>query len=230
MKLLWQQIPSSEITTIYCNTNFDGIVLDDEHGCFNNETLFTLIQLINASGKLSYVRLTEVNKTKIRMLLDAGVYGLIFSTIDTEEQVNQIINNCYYPPKGKRGQGLVAENGWGKYPELLQRGTPNIIAQIENKQGIDLLPNIKDKFDYFMLGPYDLTADLGCIANWDNLEYQNLIHTFNSIIPETKRAVHIVSDIKNEFKVKFKNYGLVALGMDTTMLLTSLNDLKSLIK
>lgn len=44
MKALWQQIPSVEITRIYCNTNFDAVVLDLEHGVFNNETLFSLIQ------------------------------------------------------------------------------------------------------------------------------------------------------------------------------------------
>jgi len=228
MKLLWQQIPSSEITTIYCHTSFEGVVLDDEHGCFNNETLVSLIRLINANDRLSFVRLTEPSKSKVRMLLDAGVYGLIFSTVEDKEQVKDIIDNCFYPPKGKRGQGLVGENLWGQVPELLQKVNPVIIAQIENKQGIDLLPNIKDKFDYFMLGPYDITADLGCVADWDNLEYQNIVRIFNSIIPETKRAVHIVSNIENEFKNKFKNYGLVALGMDTTMLINSLNKLKKL--
>ena len=40
MKLLWQQISSSEITTIYCNSKFNGIVFDDEHGNFNTENLF----------------------------------------------------------------------------------------------------------------------------------------------------------------------------------------------
>jgi len=229
MKLLWQQIPSSEITTMYCSTDFDGIVLDDEHGCFNNETLFTLIQLINAWGKLSYVRLTEVNKSKIRMLLDAGVQGLIFSTIENESQVKEIINNCYYPPKGKRGQGLVSENGWGKYPELLQVGNPTLIAQIETQKGIKLLPKIKDDFDYFMLGPYDLTADLGCVAEWDNLEYQNIVSIFKETIPNHKKAVHIVSNIENEYK-KFKDCEIIAIGMDTTLILDSLNKLKKYVK
>jgi len=226
MKLLWQQIPSSEITTTYCNTNFDGVVLDDEHGCFNTETLATLIRLINGYNKRSFVRLTEPTKTKIRMLLDAGVSGLIFSTIETQDQVNIIIDNCFYPPRGKRGQGLVGENLWGQSPELLQNVSPMIIAQIETQKGIQFLSEINHLFDYYMLGPYDLTADLGCIAEWDNLEYQNSIHIFNSTIPESKRAVHIVSNIKNEFETKFKNYGLVALGMDTTMLINSLNNLK----
>jgi 2-keto-3-deoxy-L-rhamnonate aldolase RhmA len=226
MKLLWQQIPSSEITTIYCHTSFDGVVLDDEHGCFNNETLVSLIRLINANDRLSFVRLTEPSKSKIRMLLDAGVYGLIFSTVENQEQVKNIVNNCFYPPKGKRGQGLVGENLWGQAPELLQKVNPVIIAQIETQKGINYLPLINELFDYYMLGPYDLTADLGCIADWNNLEYQEAVHTFNSLIPKSKRAVHIVSDIENEFENKFKDYGLVALGMDTTMLINSLNTIK----
>lgn len=226
MKLLWQQIPSSEITTIYCHTSFDGVVLDDEHGCFNNETLVTLIRLINAHDKLSFVRLTQPSKSKIRMLLDAGVYGLIFSTVETQEQIKHIIDNCFYPSKGKRGQGLVGENLWGQAPELLQKVNPIIIAQIETQKGINYLPLIDQLFDYYMLGPYDLTADLGCIADWDNLEYQKSVRIFNSLIPESKRAVHIVSNIKNEFETKFKDYGLVALGMDTTLLINSLNNIK----
>lgn len=229
MKLLWQQIPSSEITLTYCNTDFDGIVLDDEHGCFNIETLATLIKLINAYNKYSFVRLTEPSKTKIRTLLDLGVSGLIFSTVE-EEKVNDIIDNCFYPPKGKRGQGLVAENLWGQKPHLLQNVSPIIIAQIETQKGITQLPKINTLFDYYMLGPYDLTADLGCIAEWDNLEYQKAISIFNSIIPESKRAVHIVSNIEDEFKNKFKNYGLIALGMDTTLLIDSLSGIKKLIK
>ena len=228
MKLLWQQIPSSEITTIYCNTNFDGIVLDDEHGCFNEETLFTLIQIINANNKQSFVRFAELDKSKVRKVLDAGASGLIFSTIDNISYSESILNWCLYPPKGKRGQGLVAENKWGDKPELLQTRNPILIAQIENKIGIEMLPLIKNQFDYFMLGPYDLTADLGCVANWENLEYQKLIHIFNNIIRNKKRAVHIVSNIKDEYENKFKDYGLIALGMDTTLINKTIKELEKL--
>ena len=112
MKALWQQIPSVEITRIYCNTNFDAVVLDLEHGVFNNETLFSLIQLINASNKLSFVRVTEPIKSQIRLLLDSNVSGIIFSTLEIE-QTSKIKEWCLYPPFGKRGQGLVSENNWG---------------------------------------------------------------------------------------------------------------------
>lgn len=227
MKLLWQQIPSSEITKIYCNSNVDGIVLDSEHGVFNNETLFTLIQLINASGKKSFVRITEPTKTFCRLLLDSGVSGLIFSTLNTLD-IPKIRRWCKYPPEGSRGQGLVSENDWGNKP--LQENNSILVAQIENQKGIEDLNFIKgsDLFDYYLLGPYDLTADLGCVGDWKNENYIYNITKFNETIPQEKRGVHLVSNIEEEYKQKFKDYGFVAVGMDTTIIKTQIDKLEKL--
>lgn len=227
MKALWQQIPSTEITKIYCNTDFDAVVLDLEHGVFNNETLYSLIQLINASNKLSFVRVTEPSKSQIRLLLDSNVSGIIFSTLEIE-QTDKIKKWCLYPPLGKRGQGLVSENNWGD--DTLQINKVKLIAQIENKESINQLSNIVKTglFDYYVLGPYDLTADLGCVADWENKKYLDLIEKFNKEIPVEKRGVHIVSNIKNEYINNFKSYGFVALGMDTTIVKSGIKNLESL--
>ena len=50
MKLAWQQIPSPTISELLCKS-LDGVVLDTEHGCFNNETLYNCIQVITANDK-----------------------------------------------------------------------------------------------------------------------------------------------------------------------------------
>ena len=89
MILSWQQIPSPLVSEILCR-GFDGTVIDTEHGCFNNETLYSCIQVIKASKKRCFVRLTEVSNTMIRYCLDAGVDGLIFSTIETKKQCQKI--------------------------------------------------------------------------------------------------------------------------------------------
>lgn len=227
MKALWQQIPSTEITKLYCNTNFDAIVLDLEHGVFNNETIFSLIQFINSNNKFSFVRVTEPSKSQIRFLLDSNVSGIIFSTLEIE-QTSKIKEWCLYPPFGKRGQGLVSENNWGN--DKLQVNKVKLIAQIENKESISQLSNIveTDLFDYYVLGPYDLTADLGCVADWEDKKYLELIEKFNKQIPVEKRGVHIVSNIESEYKNKFKNYGFVALGMDTILIKSGIKNLESL--
>ena len=226
MRLLWQQISSFEITSIYLQSEFDGVVFDCEHGNFDKERLFGLIQLVNNANKLSFVRFSELDKTTVRQVLDAGVSGVIFANVDSVEYSDEIINWCMYPPNGKRGQGLVKENGWGKSPSFLQNRNPIIVAQIESLKGVDCLPQISSKFDYYMIGPYDLTSDIGEVANWKNISYISCLNTFKSIIPSDKRAVHIVSNIESEYKSKFQNYGMVCLGMDTTFLVESVNNIE----
>jgi len=212
MKFSWQQIPSpvvSEILTI----NFDGVVIDTEHGCFNNETLFSCIQVVKLKNKKCFVRLTEVNKTQIRYILDAGADGLIFSTIETEEQCRRIVEFSCYSPRGRRGLGLVRQNEWGEMPLVSE--DPILIPQIETKKGVENLEQIvKFNFDYYLIGPYDLSLSLEDPGNFNNPKFLLYINKINDIIAENKRAVHIPKDINQEIK-KYKNYGLKCLGMDT---------------
>ena len=216
MILSWQQIPSPTVTEILSH-NYDGVVLDTEHGCYNNETLFSCVQVLKASNKKCFVRLTEINNTMIRYCLDAGVDGLIFSTIETEEQCKKIIDCCYYSPKGKRGLGLVRQNFWGE--RKLIQPDPIIIPQIETKYAIQNIQNIiKYDFDYYLIGPYDLSLSLNIPGELDNPQFIDYINRVNKAIPQNKRAVHIPDNIQKQVK-KYKNYGIKCLGMDTIALL-----------
>ncbi len=217
MRLTWQQIPSTVVSEILC-INSEGVVLDTEHGCFNNETLFSCIQVIRQNQKKCLVRLTEVNKEKIRYCLDAGADGLIFSTIETDDQCRKIIEFSCFSPKGKRGLGLVRQNQWGATGKLLC-DDPILIPQIETKKSIDNLENIKSyNFDYFLIGPYDLSLSLGLPGDFSNKNFHSKICQYNDIIPKEKRAVHIPNNIEDSLD-KYKDYGLVCLGMDTIAIL-----------
>jgi len=217
IKLAWQQIPSTVISDILCQNNLDGVVLDTEHGCYNNEILYACIQIITANNKKCFVRLTDVDKTMIRLCLDAGANGLIFSTVETVHDAYQIDNFCKFPKYGGlRGLGLVRENKWGD--KDLVSEPPIIIAQIETKQGVDNLDKLMVfKFDYYMIGPYDLSASYGAPGKFDSREYLDAVKKINNLVPKEKMAVHIPKDVKNQIK-KYKNYGIIAVGMDTTIL------------
>jgi 2-keto-3-deoxy-L-rhamnonate aldolase RhmA len=77
-----------------------------------------------------------------------------------------------------------------------------------------------------MLGPYDLSADAGCVADWNNPKYKSIISEFESKIPKEKRCVHIVSNIKEELENKFKDYKIISIGMDTTFLLDQVKNVE----
>lgn len=220
MKLSWQQIANTTITEILCQTKLDGIVIDTEHGCFNPETLYNCIQVATLNNKKCFVRLVSTNKKMIRRCLDAGCDGLIFSMIENTQQVNSIAEYSKFPEfGGSRGLGLVRENYWGLKNKLTKE-PPVLVAQIETVKGANNLSEIlhKNLFDYIMIGPYDLTASLGIPGEFNNKKYINCVNDIKRKVSESKMAVHIPSNVEKELK-KYQDYGIIALGMDTTFIL-----------
>ena len=217
MIFTWQQIPSPIITEILCSTSCDGVVIDTEHGGFNDETAISCIQVATLIGKKCFVRLTEINKTKIRYYLDSGASGLIFSTVETTEDAEKIIENSCFTPRGSRGLGLVRQNMWGS--QNLISPDPILIPQIETRKGVENLESISSLgFDYYLIGPYDLSLSLGIPAEFDNDKFVMYINKINGIIPKEKMAVHIPSNVQQEIH-KYEGYGLKCIGMDTIALM-----------
>jgi len=217
MIFTWQQIPSPIITEVLCNTGCDGIVIDTEHGAFNDETVIACIQVATLIGKKCFVRLTEINKTKIRYYLDTGATGLIFSTVETLEDAQKIVEYCCYAPRGSRGLGLVRQNMWGS-KDLLSPD-PILIPQIETSLGVDNLKEISSLgFNYYLIGPYDLSLSLGIPAEFNNDKFMMYIDKINGIISKEKMAVHIPSNVHEEIH-KYEGYGLKCIGMDTIALI-----------
>ncbi len=216
MRLLWQQLPSPTITEILCNSTLDGVVFDLEHGCFNNETLYTCIQVCLLKNKLCFIRVTWLDKTVIRMSLDAGVSGVIFSTVQNYFKAKEYYDYCFYPPKGSRGQGLVRENEWGN--KDFKKRDPIVVAQIETRAGLDNISIIAEvDFDYFMVGPYDLSASLGCVGNFDSPVYKTAIEKLKSKVGN-KLGYHIVKNIEDQLDI-YRDSEFLALSMDTLFLI-----------
>lgn len=228
MNLTLQSIPSTVITEIICNSDLDGVVLDTEHGYFNNETLFSCIQICTLSHKKCFVRFADLNKQLVRMCLDADIDGVILSTVETLDQANQFISYCTYPMHGgNRGCALVRENKWGTGE--IGRKKPTIIGQIETQKGVDNIKNlINCSFDTFVIGPYDLSASLGCPAEWNNAQYVKYINTIYDEIPHNKLGAFLPSnrDIKLFLNSKRKRPSLLVWGLDVNFIMEAIKELK----
>lgn len=224
MRLAWQQIPSTVISDILCQNQMDGVVLDTEHSCYDKQTLYSCIQVITSNNKKCFVRLGKQDLHMAKYCLDAGCNGLIFSTVETEEQIREIFSNCKYPSSGgSRGLGLVRQNKWGL--RNLVSNPPVLIAQIETKLGVKNIEKLNG-FDYYMIGPYDLSASMGCAGEFDNPLYLSSVQKIKSFISDEKMAVHIPKDVKAEIK-KYQGYGIIAMGMDTTALISAYEELQN---
>jgi 2-dehydro-3-deoxyglucarate aldolase len=227
MNLTLQTIPSPLLSELLASSYLDGVVLDTEHGHFNNETLYNCIQVITLHNKKCLVRFTDLNKQLVRMCLDAGVDGVIFSTVEDCKSSAKILEYCHYPSHGgRRGCGLVRENKWGEKP--LGNNKPLVIAQIETKKAVDNIENItKHKFDAFIIGPYDLSASLGCTADWSNELYLEYINKIYNIIPIHKLGLFLPTqrDIENFRNTDEIHPTILILGMDTDFIKQGINNI-----
>ena len=219
-KFSWQQIPSTIISEILCNTDCEGVILDAEHSNFSNESLFSCIQTVKLCGKKCGVRFTYADDHLVRTCLDSGIDYAIFSTVDSIQYCQKIIKMCKYPRHGgQRGQGLVRENMWGTRD--LDKANPKTIAMIESKEGIDILDEmINFDIDHFLIGMYDLSASYGCVGDFENENFLNAIKKYKLLIPKNKAAIHLVRNSLDVEKYE-DDFSFFALGMDTTVLMDS---------
>jgi 2-keto-3-deoxy-L-rhamnonate aldolase RhmA len=228
MNLTLQTIPSTLISELLASSDLDGVVLDTEHGHFNNETLYNCIQVITLYNKKCFVRFTDLNKQLVRMCLDAGIDGVIFSTVEAAEVGRAMLDYCRYPHHGGvRGCGLVRENKWGKLE--LGKHKPIVVAQIETKAGVENLDSICDcDFDYFVIGPYDLSASLGCTARWNDQLYVEYLNKIYQKIPLSKLGSFLPTqkDIENFTQSNRSRPDLLIMGMDTDFIKQGLNNIK----
>jgi 2-dehydro-3-deoxyglucarate aldolase len=227
MNLVLQTIPSPLISEVLADSHLDGVVLDTEHGHFNNETLMSCIQIITILKKQCFIRFTDLNKQLVRMCLDAGADGIIFSTIETPQLANEIIKYCNYPIYGgKRGSALVRENKWGK--KSLTNKKPIIIGQIETKLAVDNIDKLLEcGFDKFVIGPYDLSSSLGCTAQWEDKNFINYLNKIYNKIPLSKLGTFVPSTKDIElFKKETRNKPeLIIWGLDMDFIINGINNI-----
>jgi len=214
MKLLWQQIASTTITEILCSTKLDGVVLDLEHGCFNNSDIYQSIQIASLKRKKVLVRITDIDKSLVRMVLDANADGIILSTVESVSNFMNLYKICDY--NLQRGQGLVRENFWGEKP--FSKRLPLIIPQIETKAGVVISDSLSNVYSGpVLVGPYDLSASCGEVGNFNNEEFKSGMRMLKKTFG-TKLGYHIVKDVDKQIE-GLKDSEFLAFGMDSLFLI-----------
>lgn len=212
------------ITEMMCTpVQSNGVVLDLEHGVFNPETVYACIQMGVNMNRHVLVRIPPLKSGSgmiARMALDAGASGIILSTVESQSQALEFLDMCLYD--GERGQGLVRENDWDRDTDLnYLRGERDgeliLIPQIETRKGYDNLDRIMDeRFAYYMIGPYDLSASVGCPGEFDNPEFVQIMENIHKKVGY-QLAYHLVEKYISieDIRLFVEKCGFLAISMDT---------------
>jgi 4-hydroxy-2-oxoheptanedioate aldolase len=167
---LWSCLSSHITVEVLAGAGFDWLLLDCEHS--PNDTPMVLSQLQAATGGTAHVvvRPPWNDAVRIKGFLDAGVQSFLIPYVQNEEEARRAVAATRYPPLGVRGfAGATRASRFGRIPDYHARCEEEIcvLVQIETRTAIANLEAIAqvEGVDGVFIGPGDLSADMGHLAN-----------------------------------------------------------------
>jgi len=154
----------------------DYLIVDCEHGPHDDSLVAHVCQVGRLIGFPVLIRVPSTRSDVVRRALDMGPCGLMFPSIESAEQLDEAQRWAHMPPRGIRRPG-----GWGNYwmsnvnYETWLRDYEEhliVLAQIESRRGLENVDAIArhELVTSLAIGPYDLSASLGCCWDAENAE------------------------------------------------------------
>lgn len=174
---------SDVVAEMMAHMGYDFLVIDGEHALNPLPNMRSMVRAVQAAGTgcIPLVRVPTHNPDYLKQILDGvGVETLMFPFVESCEQARELVNACYYPPRGKRGFAATVRPGWyGLFPDYQHAVTERLclIAQIESEQAmkdivrIGTTPGIHSVF----LGLGDLAVAMGVGEGLKNADFRSYI-------------------------------------------------------
>jgi 4-hydroxy-2-oxoheptanedioate aldolase len=144
--------------------------------------------------------------------------------VQNAEEAKRAVQAVRYPPHGVRGvaAGSRASN-FGRIPGYAAKADGEIclLVQVETKSALEQLEAIAsvEGIDGVFIGPGDLSASLGHIANIPHPETQAALKDAAERLANVGKASGILTGVEAEAKRYIEwGYNFVAVGTDTALL------------
>ncbi len=169
------EIRQPAVMQLLANAGFDFVIIDNEHGPFNIETIADLSRMAQLVGLTPIVRVPDLAYPYIAQSLDGGAQGVMIPRVTTPEQARLAVEMTRYPPLGQRGSAL--SRGYtrfrsGSVPEVMAQVNREtlLLVQIETRGALDNIEAIAATpgIDALFIGPNDLSIALGVPGQIDS--------------------------------------------------------------
>ncbi|OCF75578.1 hypothetical protein I204_04435 [Kwoniella mangroviensis CBS 8886] len=217
----------------------DFLVLDAEHGNYDEKSLYDAYHAIAALGVSPIARYPGMGSEKwvIRVALDAGAHGIMIPLLESREQAEDVVHRAKFPPFGGRtsggsfhtqafhltGQGEPAGRTLTQEEYVKNANDATlVIAIIETKAGLENIEEIVQVkgLDAIFIGQYDLALSLGALPQSD----QRVIDGVEKIFQTSKKAgIPVIAwspgdEAKGAIE---KGYEGIIVGLDTTVIVNA---------
>lgn len=167
----WLSIPNAFTAEVMAHQGHDWINIDMQHGVIDYQVAVTMLQAINTTDTVPFVRVPWNEPGIIMKMLDAGAMGVIIPMVNTVEEAKAAVAACRYYPDGARSFGptrVSVHHGADYFSHANDEIA--VIPMIETQQALDNLDDILavPGIDAVYVGPADLSITLGLPPGMDN--------------------------------------------------------------
>lgn len=169
--------PSMMIAEVLAATELDVLCFDAEHAPFDRKDIDASVLAARSKSMPSVIRVPSSSGEYIQNALDCGATGVVVPHVDSVEKAESIVKAARYSHgRGYAGSTRSASYGGNSIAEnkAINQQDATVIAQIENKQGLDRIDAIAqvEGIDCLFIGMMDLSLSLGAASSKDDIVIQ----------------------------------------------------------
>ena len=186
----WLSLTDPAAAELMARVGFDYLLIDTEHGAWDNIALQTTLMAFNGTQTVPIVRVPWNDHVRIKQMLDMGVEGIMAPMVRTVAECRELVRSCRYPPVGTRGFGpRRASNYYRDLDTYVAAANAHIFVmpQIEDIATVGVI----DEFlavpgiDAVAIGPNDLSGTTGLFRQHAHPTNKNAV---DKIIARAKAA------------------------------------------
>ncbi|MHA1258526.1 MAG: HpcH/HpaI aldolase family protein [Candidatus Heimdallarchaeaceae archaeon] len=163
------------------DAGFDFLLFDTQHLAVEIKELQYQLQTMKGKRASPIIRVGENRQDQICYALDIGARGIVVPMVNTKKEAEEMIQWCKYPPVGKRSS--AGQRGeWGDFEDYREymdivNEELLIVPMIETMESLENMEDILNVqgIDVLLVGPSDLSINLGIPLDYHNPKYQNTL-------------------------------------------------------
>jgi len=216
-------------------SSVDFFWIDLEHGGMSPEVLSGHLLASRARGIPGIVRLPGGHTSLVKPALDSGADGIIVPQVRTVEEVKQLVDDCRYPPLGRRGYGPRVPSNYFRNAgtDFVEEANESVFVAVmietaEAYEAIDQIVAVPG-LDSVVLGPADLSWSLGARGDVENPKVVTAIET---IVKKARAAGCFVGagmgpDVDFAYRMAKRGVQWLQVGLDCAILVKQADQIRS---
>jgi len=215
---LLQVFPEPSISEMLGWSGYDFVIIDREHGIIDEAKHVDMLRAIAGAGAVSLIRTAPHDgvETIIRYL-DFGADGILISHLESAEQAETAVRAASTGPGGGRTgtDGMNRRTHFGFADATIRE--PLLLGLIETARAVENIADILDVegFHGVMIGPHDLSGDLGTGRDYGDDRYRDALHRIeDAALRSGKLLGGIPHGDRDIATMAQRGYSLIMLGAD----------------